>query len=1350
MPAARTPRSPSTSSGRRWLRRMLLGVFILLLGVVVLLGTAWWWSGQSQSLQRTLEYVERWLPADQKLEARGVQGTLRNGGQIDWLRWSSPTMQVEVTKADIGWQLPPLLSRTVHFGQVNMEQLRIQSTPGPKDETPTEPLQSLELPVRIDLPVHIEQLIWEGPPQIEIHALDALYRYTGKEHQLDVRSLRYADGSYEAQLRLQGAAPMQLQASLQGHLQTTLPGKAEQALKVEAQAKIQGTLATEAARLQITAQANTTTVSTSTEGEQHSDAAQAASTADISATIAPWSAQVLEQADATLQHINIAWFLPDGPQTDLSGSLQAGPKDNGWALQASVDNPLAGPWDQQALPVRNLTAQAQFDGQQQWTLEQARIDLGPKGPAHVQAQGQFNTDSQVFEGQVEIVEVDPALLYSTLDSAPLSGSLQAHSDTSQQVQFKLDLKAPDARQRGALHLGAARAEGSWQAPELQVRQLYLQALQTTLQSPSVRFNTDTQHIEGKLQAQLPGAQADLELNTSPTEGQGQLQLNIQAVQTLTQWLEQLPGMHDLLGGASLQGHAQAKLQWTGGWGKLQQRLQNPTAAREASQMLLNAQLLVPQLSYQSADGSTSSLADFKLTLDGSPESLQTELSAQAKVGNESLRLQTTAVLGLQQAVKAHPLDWYARINQLQAQWQTPSDATPWKAQLAEPLSIEQRTTGNPTQTTSIETSAGKLTVQPPAHAGEAAAYAVWEPVLLRQSAQGNWAIRSKGSLHDLPMMWADVLNPDHPPLAAIGISGDLLFKGEWDVDTTGGKLRAHALVERASGDIRFTAEDSNAANVTIIRSSGASEQRSPNSTQVQSRAFTAGRGVRARVQEMRVLFDANDKDVRAQLHWSTERAGQIHADIRSKVQTTSAGIVWPDSAPLSGTIDAALPNLGVWAFFAPPGWRVSGSLMADLDLFGTRKAPDWRGKIEADKLSVQSLLDGVDLKDGYLRATLQGSRINITDIYLQGGEGSSTRITGQSGNLTKAPKSGGTLKGSGVIEYDPLAPEGSSGLRMDLRAVADHLQVLVRADRQLSVSGDLKALLEQGQFTLDGKLTIDRAAIILASDSAPSLGDDVHITSAATRKAAAEKAAREAAQARGSVQVSKPPILHVQLNLGDDFALQGYGITTRLKGELSISGGPRITGEIHTVNGRYRAWGQLMDVEKGTIRFNGPYDNPALDIVAIRPNIDVRAGVKVTGSANNPRITLFSDPEMSDAEKLSWIVMGRGASGGGAESALLQQAALAMLSGGGSGGNFASQLGFDEIGFSGPSEDGERGAALTVGKRLSKDLYVAYEQSLNGAMGTLFIFYDLSRRLTLRAQTGENSAVDLIYTRVKD
>ena len=53
---------------------------------------------------------------------------------------------------------------------------------------------------------------------------------------------------------------------------------------------------------------------------------------------------------------------------------------------------------------------------------------------------------------------------------------------------------------------------------------------------------------------------------------------------------------------------------------------------------------------------------------------------------------------------------------------------------------------------------------------------------------------------------------------------------------------------------------------------------------------------------------------------------------------------------------------------------------------------------------------------------------------------------------------------------------------------------------------------------------------------------------------------------------------------------------------------------------------------------------------------------------------------------------------------------------------------------------------MTLGKRVSRDFYMAYERSLAGTLGTLYIFYDLSRRLTLRAQTGEQSAIDLIFT----
>ena len=66
---------------------------------------------------------------------------------------------------------------------------------------------------------------------------------------------------------------------------------------------------------------------------------------------------------------------------------------------------------------------------------------------------------------------------------------------------------------------------------------------------------------------------------------------------------------------------------------------------------------------------------------------------------------------------------------------------------------------------------------------------------------------------------------------------------------------------------------------------------------------------------------------------------------------------------------------------------------------------------------------------------------------------------------------------------------------------------------------------------------------------------------------------------------------------------------------------------------------------------------------------------------------------------------------------------------------------------SGTNADGSAAAAaLTLGKRLSNNLYLSYERSLAGALGTVNIFYDVSRRLTLRAQAGEENALDLIFT----
>jgi len=616
-------------------------------------------------------------------------------------------------------------------------------------------------------------------------------------------------------------------------------------------------------------------------------------------------------------------------------------------------------------------------------------------------------------------------------------------------------------------------------------------------------------------------------------------------------------------------------------------------------------------------------------------------------------------------------------------------------------------------------------------------------------------VQSKGQLQGLPMAWASALGAN-TALGEYGISGDLMFNGDWDIDA-GDTLHAKARLARQSGDIRVQAGE--AALVTRITSTGTgtASERTMNSASASGDAPSTPAGLR----QAELRLDADGDAVRAVLAWDSERAGKIDAQLDTRVQQRAGGWQWAPDAPLGGTIKAMLPNLGVWSMLAPPGWRIAGTLDANATLSGNRAAPRWNGTLGADKLALRAPVEGLDLRDGRLRATLTGERVQITEFTLKGGAGSSARIGGQSGNrstaASEARTDGGTLSASGELAWGP-ASGSASGIRMALQGQLRALRVLVRTDRQVTLSGDLQARLDNGQFTVRGKLRTDRAVIILPDETAPSLGSDVVVRSAAKDREAAEAAKREAARADAQAakpQTAKPPDITVEFDLGDDFAVQGRGITTRLEGNLEIrstrlDAPPRITGEVKTVKGQYRAYGQQLDVETGIARFNGPFDNPALDILAIRPNLSQRAGVQITGTAQSPRVKLYSEPALSDAETLSWVVLGRASATSGGESALLQQAALSLLGkigGASTGGSLASRFGLDELGFKGPGDGGDlRESAVTLGKRLSKDFYITYERSIGGTFGTLFIFYDLTTRLTLRGQAGQTSGLDLIYT----
>jgi translocation and assembly module TamB len=141
-------------------------------------------------------------------------------------------------------------------------------------------------------------------------------------------------------------------------------------------------------------------------------------------------------------------------------------------------------------------------------------------------------------------------------------------------------------------------------------------------------------------------------------------------------------------------------------------------------------------------------------------------------------------------------------------------------------------------------------------------------------------------------------------------------------------------------------------------------------------------------------------------------------------------------------------------------------------------------------------------------------------------------------------------------------------------------------------------------------------------------------------------------------------------------------------------------------------------------------------------------GVRVSGTAMNPRVRLFSEPELPEVDKLSWLVMGRASDGlGRGDTALLQAAAMALISGRGDGQamQLVKAVGLDQLNVS--QSTGEvQDTVFSLGKNLSRHWYVGYERGLNATGGNWQLIYRVARSFNLRAQSGEDNSVDAIWS----
>ncbi len=440
--------------------------------------------------------------------------------------------------------------------------------------------------------------------------------------------------------------------------------------------------------------------------------------------------------------------------------------------------------------------------------------------------------------------------------------------------------------------------------------------------------------------------------------------------------------------------------------------------------------------------------------------------------------------------------------------------------------------------------------------------------------------------------------------------------------------------------------------------------------------------------------------------------GEIGGSVRMRTAPQNR---WPAAdAQLEGQIQAQVADIGIWSAWVPPGWRLAGELRTTATISGTYGEARYHGEVTGKGLAVRNLLAGVNVSSGQIDLRLEGDSARIERFTLRGGEGS--------------------LSLTGGASFEPR-------FEARLQAKAERFRVLARVDRSITASGDAELVLSSEQGRLDGRLKVDEGFFDASQKDAPSLDNDVSIRQPDVAEQTVEKPPPNQPWRLG---------LGVDIGLGEQLRFRGWGVDTGLRGDLRLTGfwgQPALHGRIYSQDGSYAAYGQKLAIDRGIVEFLGPVGDPRLDVLALRPNIDIQAGVLITGNAMSPRVRLYSNPELSESEKLSWLVLGRAPDGlGRSDTALLQRAAVALLAGEGEAPTDAllKRLGIDE--FSLRQGDGEvRETVISLGKQLSRRWYLGYERGVNSTTGTWQLIYRIAQRFTLRAQSGLDNSLDMIW-----
>jgi len=1248
---------------------VLLGLLALVITLGGLLGT---------------EFALRWSAVQAERLSGGtltlgeVSGSLYGTVRIGAITFEDESYRLEAKQAELEWSPLSLFRKHVSLQRLAIQELRITDLKPDAEATPMP--ESLRLPLTFAASdVAVAHLVYKsGDTALSLNGLKFALDYAAEHYKLKLHGLASEWGSTQGELTLADVRPYSTQAHLVFQHSQQVLQQSNQTPDYRAEADISGDLA----QLMLDVRAQLL-------GGQ----------AALHARLTPFEANPLAEARLSAEGMNPALIRKDLPTANLSAQINLKTQGaDGLQGDISLKNALPGRWDHSAdesrVPLSKLAMQ--FDGTLKLlNFHDIRLEMGEAG----QFKGDGQLDGQLLKLDLATRDFNPQGVHSKMRTMRLAGDIRlAAGPDSQQLAADLSY------QRFRLHLDARHLDTGHMGDTVELREASIRSAASMLNAqgtlsldgqqefaltgalrkfnpadfgdfPAASVNAQLSadgHLSPEPQATLGFTLADSRYLGQPLSGQGRLSVELQRIWDSDIKLK-LAGNH---------------LEAKGALGKPGDKLDFKIAADQLDQLVpelggklhakgvLEGKLAAPSGSFDAqlehlswgegyrigsmrVEGSLGQGKDGALAVDAGLQSLSTP---QLKIAQASLKVQGTRA--------DHTLAMLAKGTNLDVEgefvggWQ---EASGWSGQMTKLVNRghHRLTLESPAK---LKVAADRLVLE------EARFDFVGAKLVLHELDSHAGQISSRGAFTGLPYAYLQGLSEQN-----LELDSDLTLAGDWQF-VVSRAVNGHLTIQREQGDV------------------------------------TVSDDPHIRLGLSRLLFEvtAQNNRLQATLEATGTTLGKLKADAQSRLSLHDGSWGVAADAPLQGNLDL---SVGVLSWLQPlldPSGALTfdGALQAQIRADGTFAKPGLTGKIAADRLAVALPEQGLHLKDGRIRADLQGQVLTLNECVMRGGAGN--------------------LSGNGELDYGGKSPV------MQLAFKADKLEVLSRPDRLLTLSGSANASLDGKKLSLLAKLKADKGVILLPEGDAPSASDDVVIMGQT------EQVKKKASP------YSISAIL--DMDLGDNFNVKGQGLSAQLAGALRLTSTngalPSASGNIRVVKGVYMAYGQRLEIVRGILNFQGPLDDPGLNILAMRKNQQVEAGVAVTGTAQSPHVRLTSDPAVPDSEKLSWLVLGHGIEdASNTEFTALQAAAGMLLEAGDSvtlQQKIAHSAGLEEVSLKGTG--GLETTVLTLGKRLSSRGYLIYEQGMAGTSSLVKVNYTLSKRLSVKAQAGNTPTVDLFYT----